>query len=210
MHELISYFLLSFTSIFAIVNPFGAIPIYLSVTESRTQLFAKKLALKSSVTAFLIIVVFAFTGDFIFKLFSISVDSLRVVGGILFFIMGYDMLQAKSARTKSITEDEQVNIEDLAITPMAIPVLCGPGAITVTTVLMRESKSFAHTSSLMMAITLTMLLTYIILMGSKRITKIIGHSGIKVFLRLMGIIMMMVAVEFFFKGIKHYYKFILS
>jgi len=212
--ELLTYFFLCFTSVFAIINPFGALMTFIIVAEDMSKKSILKLARKSTFTAFVIMVLFALTGEFIFQLFNISVDGLRVVGGVLFFIMGYDMLQGKAARTKTISLDEQDHIEELAVTPLAIPILCGPGAITVSTVLMQESKNWQHTSLLVTAIAFALFLTFLILIWSNKITNFIGKSGNKVIMRLMGIIMMMVAVEFFFSGVKVYvrmlYKYMLS
>ena len=201
------------TSLFTIVNPMGAMPFYSAITEGSHPLVARSIALRASLAAFSAMLFFAISGKFLFSFFNVSADGLRVVGGILFFIMGYDMLQGKESRTKNVSASERFNLQDIktkAITPLAIPLICGPGTITVMTVMMQESKNFAERSLLFVAALLVSVATYLILMGSKRIMAFVGESGQRVFFRLMGLILMMIAVEYFFNGIKPYIRSIVQ
>jgi len=205
----LSYFLYVLTSLFTIVNPLGAMPFYSTITEGSEPQLARSIALRASLAAFSAMLFFAISGKFVFSFFNVSIDGLRVVGGILFSITGYDMLQGKESRTKSISAAERVSLQDVkikAITPLAIPLICGPGTITAMTVMMQESRSFTHRSLLFIAALLVSIATFYILTGSKKIMSIVGESGQKVFFRLMGLILMMIAVEFFFTGIKPYIR----
>jgi multiple antibiotic resistance protein len=207
--EWLSYFVFTVTSLFTIVNPLGAMPFYSSITEGATREIARSIALRASVAALLAMVFFAFSGKFVFSFFNVSVDGLRVVGGILFFIMGYDMLQGKDSRTKTVSASEKFNIQDIAtkaITPLAIPLICGPGTITVVTVMMQESNYTWQRLTLVFAQILVSFFTFLILVSAKRITQFLGESGQKVFYRLMGLILMMIAVEYFFNGIRPYIR----
>lgn len=188
-------------------------PFYAAITEGSHPLLARAIALRASLAAFSAMLFFAITGKFLFSFFNVSVDGLRIVGGILFFIMGYDMLQGKESRTKNVSASERINLQDVktkAITPLAIPLICGPGTITVMTVMMQESKNYAERSLLFVAALLVSLATYFVLLGSKRIMSYVGESGQKVFFRLLGLILMMIAVEFFFNGIKPYIRSIVQ
>lgn len=208
----LSYFLFALTSLFTIVNPLGAMPYYSALAEGNDNKISKWIARRATFSAFVAMVFFALSGEFIFNFFNVSVDGLRIVGSILFFLMGYDMLQGKESRTKSISAGEQsetkdTSIQDLkvkAITPLSIPLICGPGTITVMTVLVQESKNIVQRSTLFFAAAIVCISTYFILVGSDRIMKLLGESGQKVFFRLMGLILMMIAVEFFFRGITPY------
>ena len=201
MKNLFGYFLFTFTSLFTIVNPFSALPMYLSLTEGMSTPQAIRFAKRASLTAFAAMIGFALGGSFLFNFFSVSTNSLRVVGGILFFITGYDMLLAKPGRIKA-SDDEDLNQRDeYAISPLAIPMICGPGAITIVLVSLEDAGTFAKKSILFLAIFLVAVLTYLFLLGAKKITHFIGPNGTKVFLRLMGLVIMMIAVEFFFAGI---------
>ncbi|MBK8202774.1 MAG: NAAT family transporter [Bdellovibrionales bacterium] len=189
MKDILTYFLYTFMSIFTIVNPLGTLPVYAAFTDSVKRDQAVRVARTASLVAFVLMILFALTGQFLFNFFSISIDGLRVVGGILLFLTGYDMLQGKNSRTKILSRAERLEIEEFAITPLAIPMICGPGAITVVIVLIQEANSLVHKS---------------ILFGSKRILSLLGNSGNKVFFRLMGLIIMMIAVEYFFRGLTPY------
>lgn len=204
MKDILTYFLYTFTSIFTIVNPLGTLPVYAAFTDSVKRDQAVRVARTASLVAFALMVLFALTGQFLFHFFSISLDGLRVVGGILLFLTGYDMLQGKNSRTKILSKAERLEIEEFAITPLAIPMICGPGAITVVIVLIQESNSLVHKSILFSNIGLVCLANFLFLIGSKRILSLLGNSGNKVFFRLMGLIIMMIAIEYFFRGLTPY------
>jgi multiple antibiotic resistance protein len=124
------------------------------------------------------------------------------VGGIIFFMMGYDMLNARLSSFKSIDKNE-VNqyVDDIAVTPLGIPMIAGPGAITNSIVLMQDSTTFAMKAVLIGSIIATMILTVIIYISGGRILKVLGETGRKIMLKLMGLIVMVIAVEFFFAGL---------
>lgn len=204
MKEYMAYFLFTFTSLFTIVNPFGALPHFSALTEGLDKKYITYIAYKTSLSACVALLLFAVTGQFIFNFFSISIDALRVVGGIVFFINGYDMLQGKLSRTRAPSSSEKDEINIFAITPLAIPIICGPGAITVTTVMYQEALSYVHRGIIIGTVLFVCLATFLFLLGSKQILKMLGRSGNKVFSRIMGLILMMIAVEFFFKGLHPY------
>ncbi len=193
--------LLSFVSLFTMVNPLGVVPVYTAMTAKLSPHESHRVARKATFTALMILFAFALTGQWIFRFFSISVNSLRVVGGVIFFFMGYEMLQARLTRTQFDDETNHEYINDISITPLGIPIICGPGAITTSILLMNESKSTIQSGIVLGIIVLIMLLTYALLMGSKQVTHLIGENGNKVMLRLMGLIVMVIAVEFFFNGL---------
>lgn len=209
MKDQFSYFLYTFTSLFTIVNPLGAMPFYAAITENSDPKLARTIAFRACVAAFSAMLFFAISGKFLFSFFNVSVDGLRVVGGVLFFITGYDMLQGKEGRTKVVSLSERMDVSDIkikAITPLAIPLICGPGTITFMTVMTQESHGIINRVLLFSAALVISILTFLILNSSKRIMSIIGTSGQKVFFRLMGLILMMIAVEYFFTGIKPYVR----
>jgi len=193
--------LLTFTSLFTMMNTIGVIPVYIALTEKMTVNEARYIAFKSTLTAFIILTIFAFSGKFIFDFFAISVDSLKIVGGIIFFIMGYDMLLARISKTKTASSEDPGD-HDIAITPLAIPIICGPGAITAVIVFMQESPDWLHKGLLLFSVLLVSLLTWIILFSARRIFDFLGDNGNKVLMRIMGLIVMVIAVEFFFGGLK--------
>jgi multiple antibiotic resistance protein len=151
------------------------------------------------------------TGQLIFKFFSISVDSLRVVGGVIFFMMGYDMLQARLVRVKMDNPEEiKSYASDIAITPLAIPMICGPGAITNVIVLWEDASNPLLIFVLIAGISLVLLVTLLMLLGAGKIINYLGETGNKVLMRIMGLIVMVIAVEFFFSGLSPIIRRILS
>ncbi len=194
--------LLAFVSLFAIVEPIGVLPIYVAMTAALSPRESRRVALKAVFTALVVLVAFALTGQFIFQFFQISVNSLRVVGGVIFFAMGYEMLQARISRTQLDEESTREFIEDIAITPLGIPMIAGPGAITTVIIFMSDSHTLENKLALFIAILAVLALTLLFLIGAKRIIALLGTSGNKVLMRLMGLIVMAFAVEFFFSGIR--------
>lgn len=124
-------FLFQFTSMFTMINPIAAIPIYIALTEAMTPKAARWVAMRASITAFIALCVFALLGEAIFSFFSISVNGLRVAGGILFFVMGYEMLRGRTVPKRVDGETDGDFGSDVAVTPLGIPMIAGPGAITM-------------------------------------------------------------------------------
>ena len=141
------------------------------------------------------------TKNILFDFFGISVNSLRMVGGIIFFLMGMDMLQARLTKTKIDKSNVKEYVDDISVTPLGIPMICGPGAITNAIVLMRDASSYDMKITLIVSIILVLFITLMILWSSSKVLKVLGETGNKVLLRLMGLIVMVIAVEFFFSGL---------
>lgn len=198
---LFEFALLSFVSMFTMVNPVGVVPVFTAMTAKLSPHESHRVARKATITSLVILLAFALTGQWIFRFFSISANSLRVVGGVIFFIMGYEMLQARLTRTQFDDETTHEYINDISITPLGIPIICGPGAITTSILLMNESETTLQQGIVLGIIAGIMLFTYLLLLGAKQVTKFIGENGNKVMLRLMGLIVMVIAVEFFFAGL---------
>jgi len=191
-----------FVSLFTMINPIGVVPVYVSMTGALSAQEAKKVALKAIIFSLFFLSAFAFAGQFIFDFFGISIHSLRIVGGIIFFMVGYEMLQAKIVRTKFDEKEAGDYIDDIAITPLGIPMISGPGAITTVIILMNESSTTFEKVSLFASIFLIMLISFILLVSGKKIVSVMGENGKKVMMRVMGLIVMVIAVEFFFTGLK--------
>jgi len=172
------------------------------MTATLNERQRRKVAFKASLTAFLSLLLFAFAGQLVFSFFSITVDSFRIVGGIIFFMMGYEMLQAKLSRVKIDTSEVTSYITDISITPLAIPIICGPGAITTSIVFWEDAGTVTEKIILISVIFVVIFITWAVLVGAGKIMKIIGETGNKIMMRLMGLIVMVIAVEFFFAGLR--------
>ncbi len=199
---MIEYGFKAFAAFFSIINPLGIMPVFISMTTALTFKQRRAVATKATMLAFVLLIVFAMAGQLVFNFFSITVDSLRMVGGIIFFMMGYEMLQARLSRVKISKEEENSYIEDISITPLAIPMICGPGAITNSIIFWEDAGSPTEKSVLIGIIFIIILITWVVLVGAGKIMNFIGETGNKIMLRLMGLIVMVIAVEFFFAGLK--------
>ena len=200
--ELLGFGLLCFTSFFTLINPLAIMTIFMTMTSTLSDVDRTRTAKKATVAAMITILAFAFSGQLLFKFFGISVNSFRIVGGVIFFMMGLDMLNARLTSTKIKDSEVKSYVNNIAITPLAIPMICGPGAITNAIVLMEDAHSISHKLVLILTLTVVMLLTYIILYSSSKIVKVLGETGNNVMMRLMGLIVMVIAVEFFFSGLR--------
>lgn len=204
-NELLTFGLLVFTSYITLINPLSVMPVFMTMTADLSPRQRNRTALKANLVAFLALIIFAFSGQLIFNFFGISINSLRIVGGIIFFLMGQDMLQARLTRAKFDKEEEEhAYASDISITPLAIPMICGPGAITNAIVLMEDAKTPEMIGILLGVMGVVCLISYIVLVASSQITKLLGETGNKVMLRIMGLIIMVIAVEFFLTGLRPY------
>jgi len=204
MEAIYSFALLAITSFFTIMNPVGTMPVFMSMTSDLDPSRKKKTARKAVIVAFFTVLFFAFTGQLLFKFFGISVNSFRVVGGVIFFLIGQDMLHARLGAIKFSGSESEINayVDDISVTPLGIPMICGPGAITNGIVLMEDANSIPKKIVLVISVMIVLLATYYILVGSAKISRRLGDTGNKVLMRLMGLIVMVIAVEFFFTGLK--------
>ncbi|MBW8333224.1 MAG: MarC family protein [Prolixibacteraceae bacterium] len=202
MNDALAFGLLCFTSFFTLINPLSTMPVFMTMTAELSEKERNRTAKKATIVALITIIIFALSGQLLFKFFGISVNSFRVVGGVIFFIMGMDMLQARLGQVKIKDSEVKTYVNDISVTPLAIPMICGPGAITNSIVLMEDASTLTRKIILFGTIILVLFITYIIFYSSSRIIKMLGQTGINVMMRLMGLIVMVIAVEFFFSGLK--------
>lgn len=202
MDNIIPFALLCFTSFFTLVNPLGTMPIFLSMTDGLSNEERQAIARKATFVAFIILSAFTISGQYLFQFFGISTNGFRIAGGFVIFKIGYDMLQAHFTHIKLNEQEQQHYANDISITPLAIPMLCGPGAIANGIVLMEDANGLLMKAILIAVICLVFLVTYTILRASTRLVKLLGETGNNVLMRLMGLILMVIAVECFVSGIR--------
>jgi multiple antibiotic resistance protein len=203
MTENIGFFIYTFTSVFVVVSPISGVVTFISLTSKMTHDEKNQIAKKSVTLACLIALFFAVTGNIILDLFSISVDSLRVAGGLLLFSIAFDMMHAKISR-ESITEEEisqSQEREDIWVFPIGLPLLTGPGAISTVIVLMGSTENIEQKIIILISIISTFILCLYIFLFSRRIHKLIGYNGMLVFTRLMGLLLAALAVKLTSTGI---------
>ena len=168
-------------------------PVFLTMTHGMTDRERQSVVSRATLVAFITIMVFTFAGQFLFKFFGISTNGFRIAGGVIIFKIGFDMLQARYTPMKLKDEEIKTYADDISITPLGIPMLCGPGAIANAIVLMQDAHTIQMKGDL---------ITFFILRASTRLVKILGETGNNVMMRLMGLILMVIAVECFVSGVK--------
>jgi multiple antibiotic resistance protein len=204
MPEFLSFGLLTFTTFLPMVDPFGNMSIFAAVTEGMPSEAVRRVAIKASSFALGTLLLFGFFGENLFELFGISLNGLKIVGGIIFLIMGYDMLQARVTRTKVSdppTRTDRHHLDDLALTPLGIPLLAGPGGMTNAILQMGKATTLSAKVGFVLGLVAMVGFALGCLLGSGRIARLLGPSGTKVALRLMGMLLMVIAVESFFSGL---------
>lgn len=202
MEDLLPFALLCFTSFFTLTNPLGTMPVFLTMTNGMNDHERKAIVRRATTVSFITLMVFTFSGQFLFKFFGISSNGFRIAGGFIIFKIGFDMLQARYSNAKLKEEEVKTYADDISITPLAIPMLCGPGAIANAIMLMDDASTFTLKGTLIGIIALVYFITFLILQASTRLVRILGETGNNVMMRLMGLILMVIAVECFVSGLK--------
>jgi multiple antibiotic resistance protein len=199
----IGFLIKSFLALFTVVDPIGGAPFFLTLTEGASEKERKLIALRASLTLFIVLALFLFLGQNLLKLFHISLSAFKVAGGLLLILTAIDMLYARARAIKETPEEREKwkEREDVSIVPLGIPYLAGPGAIT-TTVILSEGIDWEKKLWLLGVIALVSLSTLIIFFFASYIFRVFGETGTKALVRLLGLILASIAVEYIISGIK--------
>lgn len=204
--EPISFLIYAFTSIFTIVNPIGGMITFISLTEGMGASERKRIAKRSVIIACILAIVFALAGELILRFYNVTVDALRVAGGILLFIVALNMLQARSSKVTPAELKDADKRDDISVFPVATPLLTGPGAMTTVIVIIRTAQTVELKLIAILAIILTFFMAYIFFRFSDRINDILGVTGSLVLTRVMGLLLAAIAVNFVSTGAWNIYK----
>jgi multiple antibiotic resistance protein len=203
MNDFFTFALITCTSVLFIVDPFAAVPAYLVMTQNETAEERRRTALRACVAMGIILAVFAAGGRFIFLTFGITLPAFRIAGGVILWFVAFDMLRGQRSTQESPTEIVEGQAkDDVALTPLAIPVLAGPGAISTAMVLAGEAGSVARSAVVYGAILLTTAISYLTLRLAERLLAYLGQTGIKVMTRIMGMLLAAVATQFILNGVR--------
>jgi len=201
--EIFEFALLAVTSVFFLVDPFAVIPMFLAITATSPTAERRQMARRSAWTCAIVLATFAVAGSLIFKMFGITLPAFKIAGGLILLQIGLDMLNAKQSGTKATPEEQQEGAEkaDASIIPLGMPMLAGPGAISTVMVLVGESHSWWQHGIVYATIALTSLASYLILAGADRVRRFLGETGIRILMRLMGLLLVALAVQFVANGL---------
>jgi multiple antibiotic resistance protein len=202
--ELLSFSLVAFTAVFFIVDPFAVVPVFLAMTERDSEEKRQQMAFRASLIAGITLLFFAFGGSIIFKLLGISLGSFKIAGGILLLLTSLEMLQSRTPSTRTSDREIQEGAEkhDIAVVPLAIPLLAGPGSIATVMVLTAQSERWWQMIPISVSIILTAVISYVVLRASTRLDRALGKSGQALLGRVMGLLLAAIAIEFVVAGIK--------
>jgi multiple antibiotic resistance protein len=200
--DLGAFALLCFTSLLAITNPLSAAPMYLALTAGYSPGQRRRTLRHAILTAFCVMVAFALVGGAILRVFGITLDAFRIAGGVIFFGMGMDMLQARRTRGKTTEEEEREGMTrtEVGITPLGIPMITGPGTITTVMVLMTRADTLVQQSIVFGTMLLVMLISWLVLALSPTLIRAVGQTGLNVMTRIMGLLVTVIAVQFIVDG----------
>jgi multiple antibiotic resistance protein len=200
MDNFFSALVLSFVALFPIVNPIGAIPVFCSLTSESTSEMRRKTALKTAFNVFAILIVFYFIGEVVLEFFGISLAVLKISGGLIVAHTAWEMVTSKKKLSHD-EHDEMQEKEDISFTPMALPLLSGPGSIGAVIGLSIQGYQFSYTGGISAGIFITALAVYTALMLSLPLLKILGKTGVGVLNRIMGFFILAIAVQLIVNGI---------
>ncbi|HEX8791401.1 MAG TPA: MarC family protein [Polyangiaceae bacterium] len=203
MSSLVSYALVSFGSIFSIVDPFTAVPVFLALVGAQPRGAQARTALRASATCFVVLSVFGVAGSFIFHFFGITLPAFKIAGGVILFGVGFEMMRAKRSDTRATNEEaiEAETKEDVGLIPLGLPLLSGPGAIATVMVLVGKAKDFPQKMILLGSVLLVSLIAFATLASATVVARVLGRTGINVIGRVMGLILAAVAMQFVLDGL---------
>jgi multiple antibiotic resistance protein len=207
MEELGRFALVTFTSVLFIVDPIAAIPTYLVITQQESPAERRRTARRACIAMTVLLVVFGATGTMRIRAFGITLAAFRTAGGLILWFVAMDMLHGERRTQEGRDELYEGQIkEDVALTPLAIPMLAGPGAISTAIVLAGQAHGAAQSGVVYASIILTGLISYVSLRLGEPLLGRLGKTGIRVVTRIMGLILAAVAVQFVFSGVREAFR----
>ncbi len=206
VHDIYLHAITVFMGFFAMLNPIGNLPVFLGMVQDFDQKTQKRVAFKAVLVAFVIIAVFSILGNLIFRLFGITLPAFQIAGGIIVFIIGFQMLNAKENPIHAQSSDEKEQMtkvaEDMAISPLGIPLLAGPGTISTAMNFVGVEKSVLNVVLVVVIFGIMCLITYLLFVSARGIAAKINPSLLKVVSRIMGLILAVIAVQMMINGIE--------
>lgn len=206
VHDIYLHSITVFMGFFAMLNPVGNVPVFLGMVQDFDHKTQKRVAFKAVVVAFTIIAVFSILGNMIFRLFGITLPAFQIAGGMIVFIIGFQMLNAKEnpIHTQSPEEKEEMTrvAEEMAVSPLGIPLLAGPGTISTAMNFVGVEKSILNVVIVVAIFALMCVITYYLFVSARHISNRVSPGLLKVVSRIMGLILAVIAVQMMINGIE--------
>lgn len=192
-------FFISFGALFSVINPMGTLPIFIGLTKDKQKSMINSIAVWTAINTLIILIISFFLGKYLLSFFGISLESLKIAGGIIIASSGFSLLTGNFTKHKGMKKrekDDAFNRSDITLTPLAIPMLAGPGSISLLITFYQENPQTEDRLIILGAIVLTCVLVSILLMSSKIIVRALGASGINALSRIIGFIVISIGVEY--------------
>ncbi len=199
-----SLFATMIVNLFLIVDPVGGIPLFAAILRGHPPKRRRAMIRRAILVAFVVLAFFAVVGRFVLGYFKVSTPAVRIAGGVLLFVIGIEMLYGRISRTETTEREEQeaTEKEDVSITPMAIPLLAGPGSIAAVVLFSGVEEGMTGTLSVVVALSIVMLGSWLLLSLTDELLRVLGQIGVKVIARVMGLLLLFVSTQFVIDGIK--------
>lgn len=192
-------FIYLFIALFSVLNPIGTVPIFVGLTQGDSKQECSRISLWTSINVFLILIISFFIGKYVLNFFGISIDSLRIAGGIIIVSSGFSLLSGKFNKKRGINkkiEHEAQKRNDIALTPLAMPMLAGPGSISLLIAFYQEHNSTNELIVATMAILAIAIAIFIILRSAHYLAQMLGASGIVAISRIVGFIVVAIGIQY--------------
>jgi multiple antibiotic resistance protein len=205
VHEALATFLIALSAIFFVVDPLSAVPLFLAMTRNDSVDKRRETALRAAITAAMVLSGFALGGSWIFKLLGIGLPAFKVAGGVVLLLLALDMIRTQPSKTR-ITEgevEEGAGKDDIAIVPLAMPLLAGPGSIATAIVLMARARAgpWWQTAAVLLAIAVTCASAWLILAAAARTERVLGKTTLAIMERAAGLLLVAIAIQFMMDGL---------
>jgi MarC family membrane protein len=197
-------FIYLFFALFSVLNPLGTVPIFVGLTQGYNHIERSRVALWTSINVFIILIISFFIGQYVLRFFGITIPALRIAGGIIIASSGFSLLNGKFSKNKGINKKVEVEIQtrsDIAITPLAMPMLAGPGSISLLIAFYQEHNSRLEIIFSCLAILTVALLIFLILKSGHHLARILGTSGIVAISRIIGFLTIAIGIQYIISSI---------
>jgi len=202
-------FIYIFAALFSVLNPLGAVPIFVGLTQDYTKLERSRVSLLTALNVFIILIISFFVGEYVLKFFGISIDALRIAGGLIIVSSGFSLLTGKFNKTRGVNkkvENDAQTRNQIALTPLAIPMLAGPGSISLLIAFYQDYTKISEKITAVLAILAVAAVIFFVLKSAHYLSRILGASGIVAISRIIGFIVIAIGVQYISSAVVNIFK----
>ncbi|WP_291115186.1 MarC family NAAT transporter [Flavobacterium sp. UBA6135] len=202
-------FIYIFAALFSVLNPLGAVPIFVGLTQDYTKSERSRVSLLTALNVFIILIISFFIGEYVLKFFGISIDALRIAGGLIIVSSGFSLLTGKFNKTRGVNkkvENDAQTRNQIALTPLAIPMLAGPGSISLLIAFYQDYSKISEKIIAVLAILGVALVIFLVLKSAHYLSRILGASGIVAISRIIGFIVIAIGVQYISSSVVNIFK----